>query len=91
MAGGRPRLAQALPELWAFRGTILAFAERDIRVKYKQAVLGVAWVPSCRGLPGAPGTAFPSGPACPRALRVFGRPKPTDQRKPLGAIKRFDG
>jgi ABC-type polysaccharide/polyol phosphate export permease len=32
-----------LVELWAFRGTILAFAERDIRVKYKQAVLGVAW------------------------------------------------
>ena len=30
-------------ELWAYRGTILAFAERDIRVKYKQAVLGVAW------------------------------------------------
>ena len=39
VAGGRPRLAQALRELWAFRGTILAFAERDIRVKYKQAVL----------------------------------------------------
>jgi len=43
VAGGRPRLAQALRELWSFRGTILAFAERDIRVKYKQAVLGVAW------------------------------------------------
>jgi lipopolysaccharide transport system permease protein len=34
---------QALRELWAFRGTVLAFAERDLRVKYKQAVLGVAW------------------------------------------------
>lgn len=39
----RPRLGQALRELWAFRNTIMAFAERDIRVKYKQAVLGVAW------------------------------------------------
>src|SRR5436190_23240977 len=39
----RPRLRQALRELRAYRGTILAFAERDVRVKYKQAVLGVAW------------------------------------------------
>jgi lipopolysaccharide transport system permease protein len=30
-------------ELWAFREVILAFAERNIRVKYKQAVLGVLW------------------------------------------------
>jgi lipopolysaccharide transport system permease protein len=30
-------------EIWGFRDTILAFAERDVRVKYKQAVLGVAW------------------------------------------------
>ena len=43
VATGRPRLAQSLRELWAYRGTILAFAERDVRVKYKQAVLGVAW------------------------------------------------
>jgi lipopolysaccharide transport system permease protein len=42
-ATSRARLGQALRELWAFRNTILAFAERDIRVKYKQAVLGVAW------------------------------------------------
>ena len=42
-ATARPSLAQALRELWAFRWTILAFAERDVRVKYKQAVLGVAW------------------------------------------------
>ena len=34
---------QSLRELWAFRGIVLAFAERDIRVKYKQAALGVAW------------------------------------------------
>ena len=31
------------PEVWGFRGTVLAFAERDIRVQYKQAVLGVVW------------------------------------------------
>ena len=43
VATRRPSLAQSLRELWSFRGTILAFAERDIRVKYKQAVLGVAW------------------------------------------------
>lgn len=41
--GPRPRLGQALRELWAFRGTVLAFAERDVRLKYKQAALGVAW------------------------------------------------
>lgn len=29
----RPMLRQALRELWAFRHTIIAFAERDIRVK----------------------------------------------------------
>ncbi len=43
VASSRPNLVQSLRELWAYRGTILAFAERDIRVKYKQAVLGVAW------------------------------------------------
>lgn len=30
-------------EFWAYRGTVLAFAERDVRVKYKQAILGVGW------------------------------------------------
>jgi lipopolysaccharide transport system permease protein len=43
VATGRPRLVQSLRELWGYRGTILAFAERDIRVKYKQAVLGITW------------------------------------------------
>jgi lipopolysaccharide transport system permease protein len=42
-ATARPCLRRALRELWAYRGTILAFAERDVRVKYKQAVLGIAW------------------------------------------------
>jgi lipopolysaccharide transport system permease protein len=41
--GPRPRLGQALRELWAFRHTILAFAERDVRVKYKQTILGILW------------------------------------------------
>lgn len=41
--GPRPRLVQALRELWAYRSTLFAFAERNVRIKYKQAVLGVAW------------------------------------------------
>lgn len=40
----RQPLAQSLREMWAFREVVLAFTERDIRVKYKQAALGVAWV-----------------------------------------------
>ncbi len=32
---------RALREAWGFGGTVLAFAERDVRVKYKRkAVLG---------------------------------------------------
>ena len=42
-ASPHARLRQALRELWAFRGTVLALAERDVRVKYKEAVLGIAW------------------------------------------------
>ncbi len=41
--GHRPALLQALRELWAFREVVWAFAERDTRLKYKQAALGVAW------------------------------------------------
>jgi lipopolysaccharide transport system permease protein len=37
------RLGHALRELWNFRGGLLAFAERDVRVKYKQAALGIGW------------------------------------------------
>lgn len=42
---GRPRrrVGETLREIWAFRDTIRAYAERDVRVKYKQAILGVAW------------------------------------------------
>ncbi len=36
-------LIASVREAWYFRWTILAFAERDIRVKYKQTVLGVTW------------------------------------------------
>ena len=39
----KPRLLRSLRELWAYRGTVLAFAERNIRVKYKQTILGVGW------------------------------------------------
>ncbi len=41
--GGGVRLATALRELWTYRAIIVAFAERNIRVKYKQAVLGITW------------------------------------------------
>jgi ABC-type polysaccharide/polyol phosphate export permease len=29
--------------LWAHRAIVVAFADRNVRVKYKQAVLGIAW------------------------------------------------
>lgn len=41
--GGRARVGAALRELLGYRGITIAFAERNIRVKYKQAVLGIAW------------------------------------------------
>src|SRR5262245_64970841 len=36
-------LTRSLAELWQYRDTVLAFTERDIRVKYKQALFGIAW------------------------------------------------
>jgi len=33
-----------LPELWRFRELLLIFTWRDIKVRYKQTFLGVAWV-----------------------------------------------
>jgi ABC-type polysaccharide/polyol phosphate export permease len=33
----------ALKELWRFRELTITLAERDLRVRYKQAVLGIAW------------------------------------------------
>jgi ABC-type polysaccharide/polyol phosphate export permease len=41
--GPSPRLTPALRELWAYRATVLAFAERQARLKYKQAFLGIGW------------------------------------------------
>ncbi len=41
--GGRPGILTGLRELWLFRSLILAFAERDVRVKYKQMALGATW------------------------------------------------
>ena len=42
-AGSRTGRLAAFREVWGFRGTVLAFAERDIRVQYKQAVFGIVW------------------------------------------------
>jgi len=39
----RIRPLPALRELWAFRELTITLAERDLRVRYKQAALGVAW------------------------------------------------
>jgi len=39
----RVGLGSALRELWRFRELVLTLAERDLRVRYKQAVLGIAW------------------------------------------------
>jgi ABC-type polysaccharide/polyol phosphate export permease len=38
------RLVQGMRELWSARALITALAERDIRARYKQHVLGAAWV-----------------------------------------------
>lgn len=39
----RVRLFPAMRELWSFRELIFTLAERDLRIRYKQAVLGIAW------------------------------------------------
>ena len=39
----RVHLRAAMPELWHSRGLVRTLAERDIRVRYKQAVLGFVW------------------------------------------------
>jgi lipopolysaccharide transport system permease protein len=42
--GGPGRLSrEALRELWVFREVLWAFAVRQVKVKYKQAVVGVGW------------------------------------------------
>jgi ABC-type polysaccharide/polyol phosphate export permease len=37
------RVGTHLRELWSFRELIVTLAERDIRIRYKQAALGIAW------------------------------------------------
>lgn len=37
------RVIAAFKELWSFRELVITLAERDLRVRYKQAVLGIAW------------------------------------------------
>ncbi|MDQ6797223.1 MAG: ABC transporter permease, partial [Actinomycetota bacterium] len=39
----RLTLRHAVRELWSSRALVLTLAERDLRVRYKQAVLGFAW------------------------------------------------
>jgi ABC-2 type transport system permease protein/lipopolysaccharide transport system permease protein len=36
-------LVRALRELWEYRGLVVILAERDLRTRYKQAMLGFAW------------------------------------------------
>ncbi len=41
---GRVRFIQAIRDLWIYRDLFLAFITRDIKVRYKQTMLGVVWV-----------------------------------------------
>lgn len=43
VAGWRPRLG-SVGEFWRCRDLLLLLAARDVKVRYQQAVLGVAWV-----------------------------------------------
>lgn len=43
-------LAQRAREVWAVRGLLLEFAWRDVRVRYRQAVLGIVWALLMPGL-----------------------------------------
>jgi lipopolysaccharide transport system permease protein len=45
VVGGRGRLSrESLREFWHFREVQLAFATRQLKVRYKQAVVGAGWV-----------------------------------------------
>jgi lipopolysaccharide transport system permease protein len=37
-------VVQGILDLWAYREVVWAFTERAVRLKYKQAVLGIGWV-----------------------------------------------
>jgi lipopolysaccharide transport system permease protein len=44
VTGGRGRLSrESLRELWIFREVLWAFAVRQVKVKYKQAAVGIGW------------------------------------------------
>lgn len=43
MISAEDRLPTAIAEAWSHRGLVLAFLLRDIRVRYKQTVLGTGW------------------------------------------------
>jgi lipopolysaccharide transport system permease protein len=43
-AGARPSLRAELREIWEHRGLMRQFIARDIKVRYKQTVLGVVWI-----------------------------------------------
>src|SRR6202051_69864 len=43
IAARRGWLALDLPELWAYRELLYFFVWRDIKVRYKQTVIGAAW------------------------------------------------
>src|SRR5262249_13540031 len=39
----RPKLRTSLREIFVFRECVFSFASRNLRVRYKQAVLGLGW------------------------------------------------
>ena len=44
ISGGAGRITRdALAELWMFRGVLWAFTVREVKVRYKQAAIGVGW------------------------------------------------
>lgn len=45
--GRRQNLLRELRSAWDFREVVWAFAERDVRLKYKQAALGIRLSWSC--------------------------------------------
>src|SRR5579875_3187268 len=40
---GTPGLAANLRELWRYRHLVRTLVERDLRVRYKNSALGIAW------------------------------------------------
>jgi len=44
VAGGRQTWRELALELWAYRELLAALIVRDLKVRYKQTVLGIAWV-----------------------------------------------